>query len=101
MTLECIADSDAPYHHIEHTLTATLLGQDILIDKHLRHGRVAPRDCLHYVISLLCHDIGYVRGVCQDDTFGSYVTGLKDERITPLRGATDAALTSYHINRGK
>lgn len=78
-----------------------LVGQDILTGKHQRHEGVAPRDWLHYVISLLCHDIGYVRGVCQDDTFGSYVTGLKDERIAPLRGATDAALTPYHINREK
>lgn len=101
MALECIADSDAPYHNIEHTMMVTLVGQDILMGKHLRHGGVGPRDWLHYVISLLCHDIGYVRGVCQDDMFGAYVTGVKDERVTLPRGSTDASLTPYHINRGK
>jgi len=101
MTLECIADSDAPYHNLEHTMMVTLVGQDILIGKHLRHGGVGPRDWLHFIISLLCHDIGYVRGVCQDDKLGSYMTGIKEERITLPRGSTDASLTPYHINRGK
>jgi len=53
MALECIARSDAPYHDIEHTMMVTLVGQDILIGKHLRDGGVAPRDWLHFVISLL------------------------------------------------
>jgi hypothetical protein len=101
MALECIARSDAAYHDIEHTMMVTLVGQDILIGKHLRDGGVAPRDWLHFVISLLCHDIGYVRGVCQDDDIGSYVTGAGGERIDLPRGATDASLTPYHIDRGK
>ena len=101
MALECIADSDAPYHNIDHTMMVTLVGQEMLVGKHLRYGGVTPRDWLHFVISLLCHDIGYVRGVCQDDIFGSYVTGEKDDRVTLPRGATDASLTPYHINRGK
>lgn len=101
MALECIAGSDAPYHNIEHTMLVTLVGQDILIGKHLRDGGVSPRDWLQFIISLLCHDIGYVRGVCQEDRAGSYVTGLKDERVDLPRGATDASLTPYHIDRGK
>lgn len=101
MALECIASSDAPYHDIEHTIMVTLVGQDILIGKHLYDGGVAPRDWLHFVISLLCHDIGYVRGVCQDDRVGSYITAPKSETIAPPRGATDASLTPYHIDRGK
>jgi hypothetical protein len=101
MALECIARSDAPYHDIEHTMMVTLVGQDILIGKHLRDGGVAPRDWLHFVISLLCHDIGYVRGVCQGDTMGSYVIDARGKRIDLPRGATDASLTPYHIDRGK
>jgi hypothetical protein len=101
MALECIARSDALYHDMGHTMMVTLVGQDILIGKHLHDGGVAPRDWLHFIISLLCHDIGYVRGVCQDDEDGSYVIGPKGEHINLPRGATDASLTPYHIDRGK
>src|SRR5262245_61058516 len=65
--LENIANSDALYHNVEHTIMVTLVGQEILKGKHLREGRVTPSDWLHFIISLLCHDIGYVRGVCRDD----------------------------------
>jgi hypothetical protein len=101
MTLECIANSDAPYHDMEHTMLVTLVGQDILIGKHLHAGGVSPRDWLFFVISLLCHDIGYVRGVCQNDSIGSYVTDSTGETVHLPRGATDASLAPYHINRGK
>jgi len=101
MILECIADSDAPYHDIEHTMLVTLVGQDILIGKHLHDGGVSPRDWLFFVISLLCHDIGYVRGVCKGDSIGSYVTSATGKQVDWPRGATDASLAPYHINRGK
>ncbi len=101
MALESIANSDALYHDVEHTVMVTLVGQEILKGKHLREGAVSPRAWLHFVISLLCHDIGYVRGVCRDDMPPVYVTGIDDETIALPLGATDAALTPYHIDRGK
>jgi hypothetical protein len=101
MALELIANSDAPYHDLGHTICVTLLGQEVLKGKHLREGGVSPRDWLHFIISLLCHDIGYVRGVCRDDTQGRYVTGKGKETVELPEGATDAALTPYHIERGK
>ena len=101
MALELIANSDAPYHDLGHTICVTLLGQEVLKGKHLREGGVSPRDWLHFIISLLCHDIGYVRGVCQDDKQGSYVTGIGEETVELPEGATDASLTPYHIERGK
>jgi hypothetical protein len=53
------------------------------------------------VLALLCHDIGYVRGVCQADRPGEYTTG-RDGHLVPLPpGATDAALTPYHVDRGQ
>ena len=45
----------------------TLVGQEILRGKHVSVGGISPRDWLHFIISLLCHDIGYVRGICQGD----------------------------------
>src|ERR1700741_768014 len=73
LALENIADSDAAYHDMNHTIMVTLVGQEILRGKHTKEGGVTPRDWLHFVISLLCHDIGYVRGVCRGDQNGKYV----------------------------
>jgi len=101
MALENIANSDALYHDVEHTLMVTLVGQEILKGKHLREGGVSPRDWMHFLLSLLCHDIGYVRGVCRDDRNGTYTMGVDNQSITLPPGASDAALTPYHVDRGK
>ncbi len=101
MALENIANSDALYHDVEHTLMVTLVGQELLKGKHVRDGGVSPRDWMHFVLSLLCHDIGYVRGVCRGDHQGLYITGHGDETVAIHSGASDAALTPYHVDRGK
>ncbi len=100
LLIERIATSDALYHDIHHTIMVTLVGQDILRGK-LLCARVNPIDWLHYTFALLCHDIGYVRGVCSGDRRDSFVIDESGERITLPRGASDAALTPYHIERGK
>jgi hypothetical protein len=101
MALENIANSDALYHDIEHTILVALVGQEILRGKHIREGGVTPEDWLHFVISLVCHDIGYVRGVCRDDRANLCATGIADTMIELPSGATDASLTPYHVDRGK
>jgi hypothetical protein len=101
MALQHIANSNALYHNIEHTIIVTLVGQEILKGKHLLEGGVAPRDWLHCVLSLLCHDIGYVRGICRNDRHGFYSTGINGETFTLPPGATDASLMPHHIDRGK
>jgi hypothetical protein len=101
MALELIANSDAPYHDLHHTICVTLVGQEVLRGKHLREGGVSPQDWLHFIISLLCHDIGYVRGICKHDEQGHYVTGDGTETVQLREGATDASLTPYHVERGK
>jgi hypothetical protein len=101
LALENIANSDAPYHDVEHTIMVALAGQEILHGKHLREGGVKPRDWLHFTASLLCHDIGYVRGVCKGDRGGQYVTGVGDGFVRLPPGATDASLTPHHVNRSK
>lgn len=45
MALERIADTDALYHNVEHTVMVTLVSQEILNGKHLREGGVTPKDC--------------------------------------------------------
>ena len=70
LALENIANSDAAYHDVNHTIMVTLVGQEILRGRHISDGGVTPRDWLHFIVSLLCHDIGYVRGICRGDTVG-------------------------------
>lgn len=101
MALERIAESDALYHTVDHTIHVTLVGQEILRGKHLSEGGVSPEDWLHFTISLLCHDIGYVRGICQADDGRHCTTGEDGGRVTLPPGATDAYLTTWHIDRGK
>jgi len=103
MALENIANCDALYHNTEHTMLVTLVGQEILRGKHIREGGVSPEDWLHYIISLLCHDIGYTKGVCRKDQelLDQYATGIDDEMVSLPDGATAASLTPYHVDRGK
>jgi hypothetical protein len=101
MAMENIANSDALYHNVEHTILVTLVGQEILRGKHIREGGVSPEDWLHFIISLLCHDIGYVKGVCRQDAGGKYATGIDAGRVELPPGASDASLTPYHVDRAK
>ncbi len=101
VALENIANSDAPYHNVNHTIMVTLVGQEILRGKHISEGGITPRDWLHFMVSLLCHDIGYVRGVCHGDGDGRYVVNAKGETAALPAGATDASLTPYHVTRSK
>lgn len=103
MALENIANSDALYHNVEHTILVTLVGQEILRGKHIREGGVSCEDWLHFTISLLCHDIGYVKGVCRQDIDAQrlYATGIDGKLVNLPLGSTDASLTPYHVDRGK
>ncbi|WP_026731309.1 Npun_R2479 family HD domain-containing metalloprotein [Fischerella sp. PCC 9605] len=103
MALENIANSDALYHNVEHSILVTLVGQEILRGKHIREGGVSSEDWLHFIISLLCHDIGYVKGVCRQDREqeGLYATGKDNIMISLAPGASDASLTPYHVDRAK
>jgi hypothetical protein len=101
LSLENIANSDAPYHDVNHTIMVTLVGQELLRGKHISVGGITPRDWLHFIVSMLCHDIGYVRGICQGDTNGRYVTNLAGDTVSVAEGATDAAMTPYHVARSK
>lgn len=103
MALENIANSDALYHDVEHTILVTLVGQEILRGKHIREGGISCEDWMHAIISLLCHDIGYVKGVCRQDrpSEGLYATGVGDQMVNLPPGASDASLTPHHVDRGK
>lgn len=101
LALENISNTDALYHNVEHTIMVAMVGQAILKGKHLSEGGVTPLDWLQYMLAVLCHDIGYVKGVCRADKEGVYATGEGDEMVSIAMTGTDAALTPYHVNRSK
>jgi hypothetical protein len=100
IAMECIGNSDALYHNIEHTLLVTLAGHDILRGRAL-HTHMAPEDYAHVIIACLTHDIGYVRGLFKDDDAGGFVIDAKGNKVTLPRGSSDASLMPYHVDRSK
>ena len=100
LTLECIGNSDALYHNIEHTMLVTLVGHDILIGRALRRATTAT-DYANFILACLTHDIGYVRGIVQGDEDGAYVADLSGRKIELPVGSSDAALAPYHVDRSK
>ncbi|MBL6718885.1 MAG: metal-dependent phosphohydrolase [Pseudomonadales bacterium] len=101
LAIETIHRSDAYYHNSEHTMLVTLVGQQIILGRQLAEGGVSPGDWAHFTVSLLCHDIGYVRGACPGDRGNKMVINAAGETVTVPAGATDAALTPHHVERGK
>lgn len=101
LALENISNSDLLYHNVEHTIMVSLVGQEILKGKHLSEGGVTADNWLHFMIALICHDIGYVRGICKNDNDDECATGINDEIVKISRNGTDAVLAPYHIDRGK
>jgi len=100
LVLERIANSDALYHDSHHTLMVTLVGQAILKGR-LLVAELRPDDWLHFTLALLCHDVGYLRGICPGDTEDSFVTNEQGDMVRAPRGASDAFLTPHHIERAK
>jgi hypothetical protein len=100
ITIECIGRSDALYHNYEHTWLVTMVGRDILQGLTMSR-RIEPSDYLHLILACLFHDIGYVRGALSGDTEDEFVVSEKGDRIALPRGASDASLTPYHVDRSK
>ena len=99
-TIECIATSDALYHNFEHTMLVTTAGRDILRGRVLSQ-RIEPEDYTHLICACLLHDIGFVRGILKGDTKTEFVVDEAGKKITLPRGASDAALMPYHVDRSK
>jgi hypothetical protein len=100
VTIECLARSDALYHNYEHTLQVTMVGRDILQGMMVCR-RIEPADYSHLIAACLLHDIGYVRGVLSGDTETEFVIDASGKKIALPRGASDAALMPYHVDRSK
>ena len=100
IALECIGNSDALYHNVEHTMLVTLAGHDILRGRAL-HAHMPPEDYAHLIIACVTHDIGYVRGLFKEDGDDGFLIDATGKRVTLPRGASDASLMSYHVDRSK
>ena len=100
LALECIGNSDALYHNVEHTMLVTLVGYDIMKGRSLLMPTSAE-EYAHVIVACLLHDIGYVRGVLMGDAENSYVIDAKGSKAKLPRGASDAALTPHHVDRSK
>lgn len=100
LALECIGNSDALYHNVEHTMLVTLVGHDIMKGRALLTPTF-PSDYAHLIVACVMHDIGYVRGILKDDSADGYVIDTKCNKTKLPRGASDAALLPYHVERSK
>lgn len=99
MVLERLGNSDALYHNAEHTIMVTLVGQQIMRGRLVTEA-IQPRDWLHYIVALLVHDVGYLRDICEGDRGAHVVIDPSGKTIVPPRGASDAYLAPYHVDRG-
>ncbi len=100
LALDCIGNSDALYHNVEHTLLVTLVGYDILKGRRLLKETSAS-DFAHVLLACLFHDIGYVRGIIAGDGACECVIDANSKTAKLTRGSSDAALLPYHVDRSK
>src|SRR6201995_1068263 len=100
LTLECIGNSDALYHNIEHSMLVTLVGHDIFVGRQLQRTPT-PRDYSNFILACLPHDIGYVRGVVQGDGDGAYIADVNGRTVKLPIGSSDAAMAPYSVDRSK
>ncbi len=100
IALECIGNSDALYHNVEHTMLVALAGHDILRGRALQSDMPAS-DYAHMMVACLFHDIGYVRGLLPGDDKDGFVINAEGTKVSLPRGSSDAALTPHHVDRSK
>jgi len=100
LALDCIGNSDALYHNVEHTMLVTLAGHDIMKGRTLL-AATGPSDYAHLIIACLMHDIGYVRGILRGDGEDGYVIDATGRKTMLPRGSSDASLLPHRVERSK
>jgi hypothetical protein len=100
LALDCIGNSDALYHNVEHTMLVTLVGYDIMKGRSLLVSTSAS-DYAHFLIACLFHEIGHVRGILRGDSEEGYIIDASEGKVKLPRGSSDAALMPYHVDRSK
>jgi hypothetical protein len=100
LAIDCIGNSDALFHNVEHTLLVTVVGCDIMKGRALLRSTDAS-EFAHVIVACLLHDIGYVRGILEGDDDDGYVIDAEGHKATLPRGSSDAALLFHHVDRSK
>lgn len=100
-SLSLIGRSDALYHDVEHTCLVTLCGLEIFTGKKILEGELGAEDWLHFTLALLFHDVGYIKNILVNDNDTGQIINYSGDRIGISHQNTDAALTPYHVERGK
>ena len=100
LAIDCIGNSDALYHNVEHTMLVTLVGYDIMKGRALLTP-TTPSDYSHLLVACMFHDIGYVRGILKGDGADGYVVDGRGNKTVIPRGSSDASLLHYHVDRSK
>src|SRR5262245_33332350 len=100
LAIDCIGNSDALYHNVEHTMVVTLAGYDILKGRRLLKETNAS-DFAHAIAASLFHDLGYVRRIHGGDSTDGYINDGQGNKIEVARCSSDAALLPYHVDRSK
>src|SRR5262249_11377536 len=98
LAIDCIGNSDALYHNIDHTMLVTLAGYDILKGRRLLKETNAV-DYAHVLIACLFHDIGFVRGIIDGDDDDGYAIDTQGTKIELGRRSSAAALVTFFIYR--
>src|SRR2546427_10661749 len=96
LAIECIGNSDALYHNVEHTMLVTLAGHDIFKGRALMKPST-PSDYSNFIVACLAHDIGYVRGVVKGDGDDGYIVDGTGRKVSLPRGSSDSALGPQHV----
>ena len=99
--MECIGNSDALYHNVEHSLLVTLAGHDILMGRAVLRP-TTPDDYANFILACLTPR----HRICSEEPFRemtakSYVADLSGRTIRLPRGSSDASLAPYHVDRSK
>ena len=90
LALDCIGNSDALYHNVEHTMLVTLVGYDILTGRRLL-TETSASNYAHIIVACLFHDTGYVRGILKGDSADGYIIDANGNKAKLPRGSSDAA----------
>ena len=100
LAIECIGNSDALYHNVEHTMLVTLVGYDIMKGRALLQPTF-PSDFAHHAGRLPAARYRLCARHSQEDGADGYVIDTKGNKTKLPRGASDAALLPYHVDRSK
>ncbi|MBT3667547.1 MAG: metal-dependent phosphohydrolase [Opitutae bacterium] len=102
ISLENIANGDMLYHNVDHTIMVTSVGQEIIRGKHLFEGGFSAKDGLNYLLALLCHDVGFVKGACKkDDLKNGLFDNGEGSMVKIADTGTCALLQPHHVSRSK